>query len=579
MEIQKGIAASPGISIAEALVIDSEEYRIPRRSIKPSQRMGEVLRVRNAFRDAAAELMELEGSQESSHTGKIKDIFAVHLRFLRDRSLRKEITDLVYSKSVAAEFAVSSILRKIAAHFSNINDPYISERATDIYDIERRLLRLLLGRRREDVDHLQKEVVIVTRELSPTQTAAFNRKYIRGIATDAGGRTSHTAIVARSLGIPAVVALEDFSELVRPGDTVIIDGNRGIVVVGPDEETLREYRRHLNEFNAMERRLVAIREKVAQTRDGVRIELLGNIEFPDECAGVLERGGDGIGLYRTEFLYLNRSSEPTEEEHYEAYRTTIQAFEGRPVTIRTVDLGADKHTQSLRFAPEPNPFLGLRSIRYCLQNIGMFKTQLRAILRASVFGHVKLMFPLITNLQELRQAKMVFRDVMEDLDEESIEHGHNLEIGIMIETPSAALTAATLAREVDFFSIGTNDLTQYTLAVDRGNEQVATLYSPVEPAVLRLIRNVIQDANRHNTRVSICGEMASEPEYVMLLVGMGIRTLSMTAPMIPEIKQMVRSVTLEDCHKVARQVLGMDSERQIASFLRSTARAIIPEAF
>ncbi|MCF7973678.1 MAG: phosphoenolpyruvate--protein phosphotransferase [Phycisphaerae bacterium] len=579
MEIKKGIAASPGICISEALVIDSEEYRIPRRSVKPSQRMGEILRVRNAFRDATAELIELEAAQDPSRAGKIKDIFAVHLRFLKDRSLRKEITDLVYAKSVAAEFAVSTVLRKIATHFSSVKDAYISERAADIYDIERRLLRHLLGERREDVNHLSQEVAIVTRELSPTQTAGFDKRFIRGIATDAGGRTSHTAIVARSMGIPAVVALEDFVELVRPGDPVIIDGNRGIVILDPNEETLSEYRRHLVEFSALEDRLGTIREKPAETRDGVRVTLLGNIEFPDESHVVIDKGGDGIGLYRTEFLYLNRENDPTEEEHYEAYAEVIQACQGKPVTLRTVDLGADKHTQNRRFAPEPNPFLGLRSIRYCLQNIRMFKTQLRAVLRASTLGPIKVMFPLITNLQELRQAKLIFRDVMEDLHEEGLAYAKDVQVGIMIETPSAALVASALAREADFFSIGTNDLTQYTLAVDRGNELVSTLYSPVEPSVLRLIRSVVQDAHRHQIAVGVCGEMASEPEYVMLLLGLGIRTLSMTPPMIPEIKQIIRSVTTEDCNRVARKVLAMDSERQITSFLRSRARAIMPEAF
>ena len=578
MEIKKGIAASPGIAIAEAMILDCEDYRIPRRSIKPSQRMGEILRVRNAFKQAIGDLTELEAEQGKSDAGKIKDIFAVHLRFMRDRSLRKEITDRVYSQLVAAECAVSSVLRKLATHFTNVEDAYISERAADIYDIERRLLRHLLGHQREDVEHLSQEVVIVTRELSPTQTAGFDRNYIRGIATDAGGRTSHSAIVARSLAIPAVVALEDFSEAVRPGDTVIVDGNRGIVIVDPDEETLEEYRKSLREFMVLEQKLDTLREKPAETRDGTRIVLLGNIEFPDESEMILQKGGDGIGLYRTEFLYLNRPTEPTEQEHYDAYAKTIQAFQARPVIIRTVDLGADKHTQSRRSLKEPNPFLGLRSIRYCLQHIRMFKVQLRAILRASALGHVKIMFPLVTNLQEIRQAKLILRDVMEDLDEESIAYDPRLEVGIMIETPAAALTAASLAQESSFFSIGTNDLIQYTLAVDRGNEHVSALYSAVEPAVIRLIRTIIQDAHRHGIDVSVCGEMASEPEYIMLLVGLGIRTLSMTPPMIPEIKQMIRSVTIEDCNIVARKVLGLATERQVNSFLRSTAREVIPEA-
>ena len=579
MDIKKGIAVSPGISIAKGLIIDSEDYLIPRRSIKPSRRLPEVQRARNAFRDATIELSRLEAGQETIEQRKIKDIFAVHLRFLRDRSLRKRITDLIHTGSVTAEYAVATTLREIASHFTKVKDPYISERAADIYDIERRLLKQLLGRKREDVGHLTEEVVVVARELSPTQTAGFNKKFVKGIATDAGGRTSHTAIVARSLGIPAVVALEDLTESVSGGDTVIVDGNRGIVIVNPDQETIRQYEDYASEFAAFGHKLDAIREKPAVTRDGVRIVLLGNIEFPDEAEQILQRGGDGIGLYRTEFLYLGTETDPTEEEHYQAYAETVSVFQHRPVIIRTMDLGADKFTQSRRFAREPNPFLGLRSIRFCLQNLDMFKVQLRAILRASVLGEVKIMFPLITNMQELMQAKMILRDVMEDLDEESIPYNRDMQVGIMIETPSAALTASTLARDVNFFSIGTNDLTQYTLAVDRGNELVSALYSSVDPAVLRLIRTVIQDAYKSQIDFSVCGEMASEPENIMLLLGMGVRTISIAIPMIPEIKQIIRSVTIKDCNMLARKIISMNSERQISSYLRDAARKILPEAF
>jgi phosphotransferase system enzyme I (PtsI) len=578
MEIKKGIAASPGISIAESLIIDSEDYRIPRRSIKPSQRILEVQRTRNAFKDAIDELTKLESERDRTE-GKIKDIFAVHLRFLHDRSLRKKITDLIHSDMVTAEYAVSTVLREVAEHFAKIKDAYISERATDIYDIERRLLRQLLGKKRKNIEHLTKEVVIVARELSPTQTAGFDRKYVKGIASDAGGRTSHAAIVARSLGIPAVVALEDLTEYTSAGDTVIVDGNRGIVIVNPDEQTVRQYEEYSKEFARLEHRLDAVRQKPAVTRDGTEITLLGNIEFPDEAEVVLEKGGAGIGLYRTEFLYLNTENEPAEQDHYDAYAKTVRICADRPVVIRTLDLGADKYTQSRRFIPERNPFLGLRSIRFCLQNLTMFKKQLRAILRVSVLGRVKIMFPLITNRQELMQAKMILHDVMEDLDEESIPYNRDIQVGIMIETPSAALTASSLAADVEFFSIGTNDLTQYVLAVDRGNELVATLYSAADPAVLRLIRNVIQDAHKAQIDLSVCGEMASEPEHIMLLLGLGVRTISIASPMLPEIKQIIRSVTMEDCNKVARKVLSMDSERQISAYLRNAASKILPEAF
>ncbi|UCF14497.1 MAG: phosphoenolpyruvate--protein phosphotransferase, partial [Phycisphaerales bacterium] len=502
-----------------------------------------------------------------------------HLRFLRDRSMRKKMTDMVHCELVTGAYAVSSVLREIAQHFSKSEDAYISERAADIYDIERRLLKHMLGEKRDSIGHLTQEVVVVARELSPTETAGFDKRFVKGIASDAGGRTSHAAIVARSLAIPAVVALEDLTACVSGGDTIIIDGNRGIVVVNPDDETIRQYERYSQDFVELEHRLDAIRQEPAVTRDGTRITLLGNIEFPDEAELVLQKGGDGIGLYRTEFLYLNTETEPTEDDHYKAYARTVQVLAGKPLVIRTLDLGADKYTQSKRFEREPNPFLGLRSIRFCLQNLTMFKTQLRAILRVSVLGDVKIMFPLITNLHELMQAKMILRDVMEDLDEESIAYNRDMHIGIMIETPSAALTAYSLAVDCDFFSIGTNDLTQYTLAVDRGNEHVSMLYSSADPAVLRLIRTVTQDAHKAQIDLSVCGEMASEPEHVMLLLGIGVRTLSLSVPMIPEIKQIIRSVTMEDCNKIARKVLSMNSERQITAFLRNTATRILPEAF
>lgn len=578
MEIIKGIAVSPGIAIARPMMIDSRDYRIPRRSILASQRNAEIGRVRDAFAGAIRELSKLEADQ-GMNEGKIKDIFAVHLRFLRDKSFRKRITDYVSEELTTAEYAVSTILRGIAQHFAGIEDEYINERAADIYDIERRLLTQLLGKIREDVEHLTEEVVIVAHDLTPTQTAAFNRTFVKGFATEAGGRTSHTAIVARTLGIPAVVALEDVTSNVTTDATVIIDGNRGIVVIDPDAETLKQYQKFARDLTRFEHKLDALRDKPAVTRDGVEITLLGNIEFPDEAQLSRDKGGGGIGLYRTEFLYLYSGIEPTEEDHYSAYCETIGMFEKMPVVIRTMDLGADKLPVSDRRNTETNPVLGLRSIRYCLQNLTMFKTQLRAILRASVLGDVSILFPMINNLQELRQAKMILRDVMEDLDEYAVPYNSNMPIGIMIETPSAALTAGMLANDCDFFSIGTNDLIQYTLAVDRANEHVSTLFSAADPAVLLLIRSVIHDANKAKIGLTVCGEIASDLDYIMLLVGMGVRTLSLAPPMIPEVKQVIRSVTLEECNMLARKVTTMDSSRQIKNCLRDAAIRILPEAF
>ncbi|MCK4998037.1 MAG: phosphoenolpyruvate--protein phosphotransferase [Anaerohalosphaera sp.] len=578
MEIRKGIAVSPGIAICRPLVIDSKDYRIPRRSIKPSSRASEVKRIRDAFADAIRELTDLAEVQGSADS-KIKDIFAVHLRYLRDKSFRKSITDYVSSELTTAEYAVYTKLNEIAFHFESVKDVYISARASDIYDIEKRLLTQLLGDVADEVEHLKEEVVIIAHDLTPTQTAGFNRDFVKGFATEAGGRTSHTAIVARSLGIPAVVALEDTTSSITSDSTVIIDGNRGIVIVDPDDDMIAQYRKYAEDFLSFEHKLDALRDLPAVTRDGVRVMLMGNIEFPAEAVIVKNKGGEGIGLYRSEFLYLYSGSEPTEADHYEAYSEAVKAVEGKPVVIRTMDLGADKLPQGSSHITETNPVLGLRSIRYCLQHLTMFKTQLRAILRASVLGDVRVMFPLISNLEELRQAKMIIRDVMEDLDDEGRPYNPNLPIGIMIETPSAALTASLLSGPSDFFSIGTNDLIQYTLAVDRANERVSTLWTPADPAVLRLIRSVIHDANKAKIGLSVCGEVASDPQYIMLLLGMGVRTLSLAPPMIPEIKQVIRSVTIEECNYLARKVATMDSQRQIKNLLRDSTMKILPEAF
>ncbi len=578
MEIRKGIAVSPGIAIAKPMVVDSKDYRIPRRSIMASQRSAEIQRLRKAFSSAIDQLQGIESAQDIQE-GKIRDIFAVHMRFLKDRSFRKRITDFISNDLVTAEYAVSTILREIASHFAGIDDAYISERAADIFDIEKRLLTHLLGKKQEDLNHLAEEVVILAADLTPTQTAGFNKSFVKGFATEKGGRTSHTAIVARSLGIPAVVALGDMSSEIPPDCVVIVDGNRGVVIIDPDADTLKQYDVYAQQMTQFVHQLGQLRELPAETRDGLRVRILGNIEFPDEAEQVLEKGGDGIGLYRTEFLYLYGGQEPTEEDHYNAYAEAIRVMDDKPVVIRTMDLGADKLPHAGWHANEANPVLGLRSIRYCLQDLTLFKTQLRALLRVSVLGDVRVMFPLITNLQELRQAKMILRDVMEDLDEYAVPYKADMPVGIMIETPSSALTAPLLANESAFFSIGTNDLIQYTLAVDRANEHVSTLFSAAEPAVIQLMRSIIQDAHRGGIDLSICGEVASDPEFIMLLLGMGVRTLSLAPPMIPEVKKIIRSVTIEECNRLAREVLTMDSSRQIKNFLRDAATRILPETF
>ncbi len=577
MEILKGIGVSPGVVHCTAVVLEAEDIRIPRRRISNAQCRDEIQRLRQAFLDATEELTHLQMDQAKVWDSRVKDLFAVHLHFLRDRTLRKKITDLIQQKRYTAEFAVSETLRDIAGHFAQAKDTYISERAADIYDIEKRLLRHLIGRRREDLGHLTEPVVVIAHDLNPIQTASFNRTYIKGMATDAGGRTSHTAIVARSLGIPAVVALGRITESITAGDTVIIDGNRGTVIINPDEETIREYSAFEARILAREQTLDALTELPAETTDHHHITLLGNIEFPYEAEIIKQKGGEGIGLYRTEFLYLEADHEPTEEDHYQAYLKTIHILGDSPITIRTVDLGADKFTQGKRPSREPNPFLGLRSIRYCLQNLPMFKNQIRAILRASAHGNLKMMFPLVTTMLELRQAKWIVADVKEDLEEDGIPFDETLPLGCMIETPAAAISCDELADEVDFFSIGTNDLIQYTLAVDRGNEEVAHLYSPAHPAVLNLLQKIIKSANRAKIELSVCGEMASEVEYIPLLLGLGATTLSLAPPMIPEIKKVIRSLSMEQCRRMTRKAMSFETDKQIINFLKSEMRAVLPE--
>jgi phosphotransferase system enzyme I (PtsI) len=457
-------------------------------------------------------------------------------------------------------------------------DRYLSERVKDIHDIERQLLQRLIGRGRLELAHLTGDVVVIARDMLPSQTASLDKKFVKGFATDAGGRTSHTAIVARAMGIPAVVGLGDITAEVSAGDTVIIDGNHGIVIINPDEQVLAENREAGKRYLEQETQLESLLELPAQTLDGHLISLMANIEFPTEVDDALRRGAEGIGLYRTEFLYLASDHEPSEEEHYGSYADALLRLKNRPLVIRTVDLGADKYTQDKASHPERNPFLGDRSIRMCLHDIPMFKRQLRAIMRASVLGDVRVMFPMITTLMELRQAKMLLNDVMEELEDEGVSYNRDIPVGMMIEVPSAALMAEKFAKEVNFFSIGTNDLIQYTLAVDRTNEKVAGLFCPGHPAVLGLIRDVVRKGSR-SIGVSMCGEMAGEPLYTLLLLGLGLTTFSMNAPDIPEIKKIIRSTTMEHARGVARRVMTFDNERQVVHYLRDETRKIDPEAF
>jgi len=578
MKIKNGIGVSAGVGFARAVVLDTEEFEILQRHIPVDHAQAELARLKKAIKTSKSEIADLQKRTVQQISKKTASIFDYHLAMLADKELHQKFSDTIMSGHVTAEYAVQTVLRGYAKEFLDMPQ-YLAERVKDVYDIEKRLLRNLTGQARQSLSHLKRDVVVLAHDMTPSQTASIDRQHIRGLAIDAGGQTSHTAIVARALGIPAVVGLNDVTAEAAAGDMVIIDGNRGTVVIDPDQPTLESYRQYAQQQVEFIHSLDALRDLPAVTRDGHEISLLGNIEFPPEAGTVLEKGGQGIGLYRTEFLYLGSDSEPTEEDHYRAYREVIELCKGRPVVIRTVDLGADKYTQARSRVPERNPFLGCRSIRYCFQHLPMFKTQIRAILRASAESEVSMLFPLITNLRELRLAKTIVRDVMEDLEEEGIEHSTDITIGMMVETPSAALQCNAFAQEVDFFSIGTNDLIQYTLAVDRANERVATMFSAANPSVLRLIKEVIRSGQRYGVPVSMCGEMAGDPQYTLLLLGLGLRTFSCAPAAIPEIKKVVRSVTMEQSMQVSLRVMGFNTDHEIINFLRSEMRRVLPEAY
>jgi phosphotransferase system enzyme I (PtsI) len=584
MEIKRGIAVSPGIAIGPALVLDAEWFRIPQRVISPSQIDSECQRLRQALAQAAAETRANQEAVSTKLGPQYGAIFAAHALMLTDPTLVQEIEALVRGDQFAVEYAVSRVMRRYAKALESIEGGYLADRVGDLFDIEKRILRHLLGQRREQLRDLREPVIVLAHDLTPSETAALDPQRVHGFATEAGGRASHTAIVAGVLDIPAVVGLGPFITDVSGGDRVIVDGHHGLLIIDPDEETLKRYEHEQAGFRSQATQLAELRSLPAQTCDGDRVLLLGNIEFPQESTPCLEHGAEGVGLYRTEFLYLGRQTHPTEAEHLEAYLTVLRTMgANRPVVIRTLDLGADKFLPSgpggRRASPEHNPFLGLRSVRLCLQNLTLFKTQMRAILRASAFGDVRIMFPMISTLLELRQCKMILAEVKEDLEEEGLAFNPRLPVGTMIEVPSAALLADQLAREVDFFSLGTNDLIQYTLAADRNNETVSTLYSPGDPAVLRLIERVVRAAAKCNIAVNVCGEMSGDPLYTMLLLGMGIRQLSVTPHSIPAIKRVIRSATVEESVAAAQEAMRLETARDVNNYLRERTRRILPEVF
>jgi phosphotransferase system enzyme I (PtsI) len=576
MERLQGIAVSPGVAIGEVLVMDTEGFRIPRRFLPRDAVEDELERLNTAIAAATAEIERHREKVEKQLGKEYAAIFSAHIQMLNDRGLRSKLEEMIRQRHYSPEYSVSRALRHYAKVIQSL-DGVMPERATDIFDIEKRLLRHLFGKRREELAHVHSEVLVLAHNLTPSETSNLNPKYVKGFVTEIGGPGSHTAIVAEALGIPAVVGTGPFLADVSGGETAIIDGYQGLVILHPDEETLARYRHEVVQYRSHAAKLEKLRDLPAETADGARIQLLGNIEFPYEVEQCQKRGANGIGLYRTEFLFLSGDEEPTEEEQRSAYSAVAEAMRGLPVVMRTIDLGADKLPSVPFPEDESNPFLGLRSIRLALKHPALFKTQLRAILRASVTGNISIMFPLVSTLLELKHAKMVLREAIEDLEEEGAEFDRDIKVGMMVEVPSVVMMMDHFVEEVDFFSIGTNDLIQYVLAVDRSNKDVAGLYTASDPSVLRMINIAVRAALENEVPISMCGQMSGNPIYTMLLLGMGLRSFSVTPAAIPEIKQVCRRVSIANCERVAERALQLESARDVRTFLKEELTKVLPE--
>ncbi len=555
MEFFRGIGVSRGVAVGDAFIIESEHMSVRRRTIPEDEAEKEVDRYEAAIAQAIAGIHRDEERLAPKLGDEYLAIFETHIRMLDDRRLCDDIIARIRTDHLAAEAAIDDVLQKYVQLL--LEDPSTARWVADIYDVQNRLHRVLLGRSSGAVRELDRPVIIIAETLMPSQTVSFDRDKVLGIAMEEGGATSHTAIIANALGIPAVVGVRGLTSGVRAGDRLVVDGGSGEVLLHPDDATLARYIAIERDIAESDRRLAdELHALPAETLDGRRITLYANIEFPHEVQNALAHGAEGIGLYRTEYLYLKKGREPTEEEHFEAYRAAAEAMWPGPVVIRTFDLGADKVADPAGPVPaEPNPFLGCRSLRLCFERLGMFRTQLRAILRASIYGYVRILFPMVTSQEELARAKEILAGVREELDAEGVPSEPDIEVGIMVEVPAAAVLAEVFAREADFFSIGSNDLIQYTLAVDRGNPVVSPLFQPAHPAVIRLIKHTIDAGDAAGIPVAMCGQMSGELAYLVLLLGLGLRQFSASPKVLPELKRTIRSIKLEDARDIAGEVL------------------------
>ena len=580
-KVLRGIPVSAGVCRGKILVLDRpDDTSIPRRELSEAELTGQLRRFEQALTETRHQILEVQGKVSQGMGAQDASIFDAHLLVLEDPTLIDEVTKFIHREKVTAEYAFHQVAEKYSATLAAIADEYLRERAADMRDVSERILQNLLGRREEiDLRHLQEPCIIISHDLTPSRTAVLDKKVVLGFATDVGSKTSHTAIMARSLRIPAIVGLGDASRQLHTGQYALLDGYNGQLVLNPTDQTLFEYGQLVRKQVSLEEKLRDAYDQPAVTLDGVRFTLSANIEQAADAEAVLASGAEGVGLFRTEYLFINRDSLPTEEEQYQAYRQIATALKPSAVIIRTLDLGGDKFLSHLQIPQEMNPFLGWRAIRYCLQEKEIFRHQLRAILRAAVEGNIKLMYPMISGLDELNQANALVETCRAELRAEGIPCAAQLEIGAMIEIPSAVLAAGALAKRVKFFSIGTNDLIQYTLAVDRLNEKIAHLYEPTHPAIVRLIKMTADAGRARGIWTGVCGEMAGEPVLTPLLLGLGVDELSAAPSLVPRIKHLIRRLKFSDCKELAAFALKSESAAEILARSEQLARRSAPGLF
>jgi phosphoenolpyruvate-protein phosphotransferase (PTS system enzyme I) len=572
-----GIAVYPGIVIGKAHLVDRSKVKILYQYLVNTEHLnGEVERFEEALHVVEKEMQSLKNGM-AEKVNDLSFILDSHLMILKDSMLRDSTIRTIQDERINAEWALKKSLEKIRKVFDQIDDEYISNRISDVENVTERILRTLSGKAQQSLSEIDRRVIIVAHDLSPADTTELNIGKVMGFITDVGGRTSHTAIMAQALEIPAVVGLESATDAVADGDLLIVDGSTGVVVVNPDDRAIIYYQEKKLQLENYRSSIARLSHLPAVTPDGQPITITANIEFLEEVTAVRNYGGEGIGLYRTEFLYLRSKGFPAEEDLFEDYRDVAELMAPEPVNIRTLDIGGDKFVSELEITKEMNPALGLRAIRFCLKQPEIFKTQLRAILRASVYGNIRLIFPMISGLQELLDAKEILSQVMEDLDRDQILYNENIEVGIMVEIPSAVVMAEVLAKHVDFFSIGTNDLIQYSLAIDRVNEHVAHMYQPFDPALIRMISKVVEAARNENIRVTLCGEMAGDPLCVPILLGIGLDALSMNARSIPLIKKIVRAMPISQARDDLKAIMRLDTAGAVQKYLFERTGGMFPE--